>query len=121
MSTISPSPTTTVSLGAYPYTVCTECEWEQFYHRGNERGAKNWGHRHSGDTGHTVRMKRHHEFADVLWTQEFVTVSYGEPAMQMWLGTLTPFTRQLVDKYSAGSYSAEQCEALYAVLEGSQC
>lgn len=116
MSTISPSPTATVSLGAYPYAVCTECDWEQFYHRGNEHGAKNWGHRHSGDTGHTVRIKRHHEFADVLWTQEFVTVSYGEPAMQMWLGTLKPFVNHLVGKYSAGTYSLEQCEHLYKIF-----
>ena len=116
MSTIPPSPTTTVSLGAYPYTVCTECEWEQFYHRGNERGAKNWGHRHSAGTGHTVRMKRHHEFADVLWTQAFVTTNFGEPAMQMWLETLNDFVRSLIADYTAGSCSLEECERLYAVF-----
>lgn len=104
-------------MNHYPMAVCTECEWEQFYHRGNERSARNWGHRHSQDEGHTYRIKRHHEFADVLWAKEFIATGYGESAVQAWLETLTDFTRVLIAEYTAGSQSLEDCELLYAVFE----
>jgi hypothetical protein len=61
-------------------------------------------------------MKRHHEFADVLWTKTFVATSYGETAVQMWLETLNASVRALVDEYTAGSCSLEDCERLYAVF-----
>ena len=100
-------------MNHYPMAVCTECGWEQFYHRGNERGAQNWGHRHSQDEGHAVRIKRQHEFADVLWAKEFIATGYGEVAVQAWLETLTDSTRELLDDYSAGTFSLEDCEVFY--------
>lgn len=101
-------------MSQYPYTVCTQCDWEQFYHRGCERTSQNWGASHTRETGHTTRMKRHHEFADVLWTKAFVANSYGETAEQMWLETLNASVRALVDDYINGSFSLEECEVFYA-------
>lgn len=103
-------------MSHYPYAVCTECDWEQFYHRGDSHGVVRWSHRHATDAGHTVRIKHHHEFADVLWTQTFITESYGESAVQMWLANLNDFVRSLIADYTAGSRPLEECERLYAVF-----
>jgi hypothetical protein len=103
-------------MSNYPYAVCTKCDWEQFYHRGDERGTVMWGNIHKSETGHTTRTKHHHEFADVLWTQTFITESYGESAVQMWLETLNDSVRSLIAEYTAGLYSVEECERLYAVF-----
>jgi hypothetical protein len=53
------------------------------YQIGCEHGVAHWRASHTRDTGHKTRIKTHREFADILWTRDFIIGCFGEEAWQM--------------------------------------
>lgn len=98
----------------FPHAVCYDCHWVQIHHAGNLRAVESHANDHRLTTGHNTRIKYHHEFADLLWTEEFILNAYGDTACENWLDTLSPADRELRDLYIHGSLTLEECEERYA-------
>lgn len=105
-----------MSITKYPYAVCTECRWVQIHHGGNLRASRGHASHHSQSTGHTTRIKTHHEFADVLWSEQFISNAYGAEAHKRWLKNLSEPVRNLLNEYHLGRYPLEVCEYEYILL-----
>jgi hypothetical protein len=99
----------------FPYAVCVTCGWSQVHHAGDLRASQAHAHHHRHENeGHTTRIKTHHEFADILWTREFVTKAYGQQAWEMMLDGKDDNTRALVVLHDSGDLTLAECESVYA-------
>lgn len=105
-----------MSITKYPYAVCTECKWVQIHHGGNLRASRGHASHHKQTTGHTTRIKTHHEFADVLWSDEFIFKAYGAEAHRGWLKSLPDAVLDLLYGYTIGRLPLEVCEYEYTLL-----
>lgn len=97
----------------FPHAVCVDCKWIQMFHAGSLRASEDHAQHHEQMTGHTTRIKTHHEFADLLWMEEFIVNAHGDEALGWWLETLPPFVAVLVREYHSGRLSLEVCEERY--------
>lgn len=70
-------------MNHYPIAVCTQCDWQQMHQVGCEHGVAHWRASHTRDTGHKTRIKTHREFADILWTRDFIITNFGKDAWEL--------------------------------------
>lgn len=99
----------------FPHAVCKHCHWVQIHYKGSHRAITMFANAHSDETGHTTRIKYHHEFSDLLFTEEFIKSAYGEPAMLAWREHgISPDAFALLTAYHTGASTLEECEERYA-------
>jgi hypothetical protein len=101
-------------MNQYPYAVCTECDWQQFYHCGDEHGTQMWSIDHMKRTGHVTHIKRFREFSDILFTRNLVINNWGNEAWEMHPDSTT--YASALNAYDSGLMTLGEIETMRAMV-----